>query len=365
MGYEVQISFYEKQADGEDFNRDDLKVKIAKLGDPLTEVAPDHLAAHIMKEFSRSDIWVDKVEIFEWVKKSVSFKEAKGGGVLIGGKKYNPSLNEIMKLAAEAAQPQPQQPLPPQQPQPQPQPQYQQQPQPQQQQSPLILPGQQQQQQQQPMYEQQQPQYQQPPQQYPQQPGRKVWPHEQIQAPAYVQGHPTYAGTQQEAYPAEKQQQLNLQNKTSMAGLRYAERVEVCDPPPELRADIPSLAITPGKQYRIMDEKPVGNPRAPGGRDMAYKIVNDMGKEVYVGCHYFRQPQYVRQETSYLDNTGYLQNTVQYEDHGYEAQQHQPRLLYQNEQPMYRSTANPGAHDPRINQALSRMDAAVRRRTHR
>ena len=333
MGYEVIISFFEKGEDGE-FNKEDPKSKMAILGDPLTRVEPEHLAANIMNEFSRPDVWVEKVEIFEWVKKAVSFKEAKGGGVLIGGKKYNPSLNEIMKLAAESA-------APPQQAAPQP---------PQQQ---LVLPNQQ--------------SMQQMPQQnmgapVQQQPQGKIWPHEQQaagQGPGYFQGEQTYATNSNAAYPGDDQQQrMRLQDKVSAAGLQYAQRIEMCDPPPELTADVRSFSLTPGTRYQILDEQ-----LGPNGRDYVYRVKNDAGREVLVGWHYFRQPQAVRQEVAYADQMGNLQNVASYVDHGVESQQRQPILSYQNEQPLYRSQVDGGSGaDPRVDGMLQKMDAAVQRR---
>lgn len=363
MGFEVHFSFYEKQSNEEDFNREESEIKTSTItiGDPVSDVPPERVAATILKKFTNQNIWIEDVEVFEWIKKKIRYSETKSGGVKLGTKAYNLGLNEIMKWAVGDLPPQqvPQQ-VPQQAPQQAPQqvPQQAQQQAPQQQlilpnQQPMqYTPGQQQEANQQPIAEQ------------------KMWPHEQMAQQSGNQmgqdvqqsiSQGTYASTSSQAYPGQDQQQrMRLQNKVSGAGLQYAQRIEVCDPPPELRNDLSGLALTPGKQYQILDEQ-IG----PNGNGYVYKVVNDRGRELIVGWHYFRQRQAVRQETSYYDNRGNLQTAASYVDQAAAPSTPQPRLLYQNaEAPLYRTTANTSS-DPSMNNMLTRMDAAVQRRTPR
>jgi len=400
VGYEISFHYFEKEEGDEDFNREDeekLKTRSITIGRADEEVPVERVAATIIREYTKQNIWVENVEVNEWVKKSLKCTQTKNG-VRIGAKSYNLGLNEIMKWAVSDTLP----PLPPQQvvvPPPQ---QQQQMAAPQQVASPqpisqpppqLVLPGQQQPLQyldetQQQAQRMPQSLYQQP-QQMPTQAAlpqdayqidqsgrgpineaseaqRKVWPHESLSQQvggdirqAAAQG--TYTTDRNEAYPGqERQPKMRLKQEKSMAGLQYAQRVEVCDPPAALRQDIGRFSLTPGRQYQILDETTTNNPSAVGGTDVMYRVQNDEGREVLLSCHYFRQPQAVRQEQSYYDpHTGMLRTAASYVDHGVESQnyQHQPRLLYQNA-----SDYGGGGVGPMDN-IMSRMDAAVRRRT--
>jgi hypothetical protein len=80
VGFECRFNYHEK-VDGE-YNKDEIKNFSRKIGDPLEDVALERLAAAIMGQYARRDIWILSVEVFEISKKPVSFKETKGGIVL-------------------------------------------------------------------------------------------------------------------------------------------------------------------------------------------------------------------------------------------------------------------------------------------
>ena len=101
MGYEIKFYYFEQEEGSEDFNREELKDRLVKIGDPLGDIQIEKVAATILKEYQKQDVWIDKVEIHEWVKKPLKFSETKSGGVKIGTKAYNLGLNEIMKWAVD------------------------------------------------------------------------------------------------------------------------------------------------------------------------------------------------------------------------------------------------------------------------
>ncbi len=80
MGYECRFSYHEK-VDNE-YNRDEVKTFSRKVGDPLEDVPLEKLAAAVMGQYARRDIFIVGVDVFEISKKQISFKETKGGIVL-------------------------------------------------------------------------------------------------------------------------------------------------------------------------------------------------------------------------------------------------------------------------------------------
>lgn len=87
MGYEVTYFYHERKEEGVGYNTDETKELVRKIGKPHEEVHPERLAAAIMAQLARRDIWVVDVEVYEYTKKKLSFKETKGG-VVIGNRKY-------------------------------------------------------------------------------------------------------------------------------------------------------------------------------------------------------------------------------------------------------------------------------------
>jgi len=85
VGFECRFSYHDK-VDGE-YNREEVKTFSRKIGDPLEDVSLEKLAAAIMGQYARRDIFIVDVEVFEISKKQLSFKETKGG-VVIKNKKF-------------------------------------------------------------------------------------------------------------------------------------------------------------------------------------------------------------------------------------------------------------------------------------
>ena len=88
MGFEIVFHFFEKADDAEDFDREDTKTRSVTIGEALDEVPVEKVAATILKEYQKQNVWIDNVEIHQWVKKSLKFSETKSGGVKIGNKAY-------------------------------------------------------------------------------------------------------------------------------------------------------------------------------------------------------------------------------------------------------------------------------------
>lgn len=85
MGFEVLYSYHEK-TNGE-YNKEETKKLKKRIGDPFEDVPLEKLAAAIMTQYARRDIWVVDVEIFELSKKEISFRESKNG-IIIKNKKF-------------------------------------------------------------------------------------------------------------------------------------------------------------------------------------------------------------------------------------------------------------------------------------
>ena len=99
MGYEVVYHYHEK-IDGK-YNTEEVKFLKKKIGDPFEEVEPEKLAATILGQLARRDIWVVDVEVFELKRKQLSFKEIEGG-IKINNRKYKLGENTSLIIQEEA-----------------------------------------------------------------------------------------------------------------------------------------------------------------------------------------------------------------------------------------------------------------------
>ncbi|RTK93327.1 MAG: hypothetical protein EKK64_10480 [Neisseriaceae bacterium] len=86
MGFEVVYIYHEKIDGG--YDKEETKTFKKKVGDPFEEVPMEKLAASIMSQLARRDIWIIDAEVFELTKKQISFKETKGG-LILKNKKYS------------------------------------------------------------------------------------------------------------------------------------------------------------------------------------------------------------------------------------------------------------------------------------
>ena len=110
MGYEIIYSYHEEMEEG-GYNRAETKTMKKRVGDPFDEVCLDKCAGAILAQLARRDIWVTDVEVYELSKKKITFRQAKGGSVVLRNKKYQMDgaagivSQEIVEAPPQAIQP--------------------------------------------------------------------------------------------------------------------------------------------------------------------------------------------------------------------------------------------------------------------
>lgn len=87
MGYEVILHYYNEISKGE-YDKNNPQTKTLKFGSYNDEVSLDELAKKIIIQMARRNIFIYDVEIFEFIRKKISFKETKDG-ILIKHKKFS------------------------------------------------------------------------------------------------------------------------------------------------------------------------------------------------------------------------------------------------------------------------------------
>ena len=86
MGFELVFKYHEKKDNG--YDTLEQKTFKKKCGDAYEEVPLEKLALLVMGQLARRDVWIVDVEIHEFVKKPISFRETKGG-IVIKNKKFS------------------------------------------------------------------------------------------------------------------------------------------------------------------------------------------------------------------------------------------------------------------------------------
>lgn len=86
MGFEVLYKYHERLETG-GYDKDNTKELKRRVGDAYEDVPLEKVAAAIMQQLARRDIWVVDVSLVEYTRKPVSFKETKGG-IVIKNKKF-------------------------------------------------------------------------------------------------------------------------------------------------------------------------------------------------------------------------------------------------------------------------------------
>lgn len=99
MGFEVKYIYHPRKEEG-GYNTDLKESKVVKVGKPFDNTDIESVAAAIMGQLARRDVWVVDVEICEYTKSDVSFKECKDGkGIMLKNRKF--SFNEAANLVSE------------------------------------------------------------------------------------------------------------------------------------------------------------------------------------------------------------------------------------------------------------------------
>lgn len=94
MGYECVLHYHEEIAKGE-YNKDEMKTKSLKIGSPYDDIPLEMLAGKIMAQLARRNMLIVDVEIFEFAKKKLSYKETEDG-ILIKNKKFGFDDDQII-----------------------------------------------------------------------------------------------------------------------------------------------------------------------------------------------------------------------------------------------------------------------------
>lgn len=97
MGYEVLYSFHPREESGE-YNKAEVKEMRRKVGSAYDDVPLEKLASTVLSQLARRDIWVVGVQIFEYKRQPVHFRETRGG-VVIKNRKFN--LDQNLDLVSE------------------------------------------------------------------------------------------------------------------------------------------------------------------------------------------------------------------------------------------------------------------------
>lgn len=99
MGYEVTITYHPRKDDGT-YNYETKEEKVIKFGNGFDEIPLENLAAGIMSQMARRDVWVIDAKICEFVRKEVAFKECKDGkGIILKNRKF--SFNQSSQMVSE------------------------------------------------------------------------------------------------------------------------------------------------------------------------------------------------------------------------------------------------------------------------
>jgi len=99
MAYEIIFKYYEKIGICDYEKSKELQLK-KTFGDLQSEFPMEKLASVILGQMARRDILVFDVEIYEFTKKKISFKENKNG-IVIKNKKFNLGLDNIVVCEEE------------------------------------------------------------------------------------------------------------------------------------------------------------------------------------------------------------------------------------------------------------------------
>ena len=100
MGYEITYKFHPRLEEGVGYDHEVTEEKQVKVGKPFDDTPLEKCAAAITAQLARRDIWVVDVEVYELVKKQISFKESKDGrGIVLKNKRF--TLSATAELIAE------------------------------------------------------------------------------------------------------------------------------------------------------------------------------------------------------------------------------------------------------------------------
>lgn len=104
MGFEVTFLYHDK-VDGK-YNTNDTKELKKKIGRPVDDTPLEKVASVIMQQLARRDIWVVDVEVYEFSRRKIAFKEStNGGGIILKGRKFGIGGCHVGEIEEEACEP--------------------------------------------------------------------------------------------------------------------------------------------------------------------------------------------------------------------------------------------------------------------
>ena len=95
MAFEIVFKYYECLEDEIDYDKSKVLTYTKNLGDIFENVSLEMLASMVFTQLARRDIFVFDLEIFELVKKKISYKQSKNN-ILIKNKKFGFSGETIV-----------------------------------------------------------------------------------------------------------------------------------------------------------------------------------------------------------------------------------------------------------------------------
>lgn len=96
MGYEVVFSYKEAGEKAGDY-LDEVKKRTCRIGKTTEDVPLENLAARIMSQLARRNILIVDVEIYEYAKKKVSYRES-SDGIVIKNKKFGFASGGVVEV---------------------------------------------------------------------------------------------------------------------------------------------------------------------------------------------------------------------------------------------------------------------------
>lgn len=97
MGYEVVFSYKEATGNPGEYS-DDVKKKNVKIGKTTEEIPLDALAGKVMSQLARRNILIVDVEIYEYAKKRISYREA-SDGIVIKNRKFGFDSGSVVEVS--------------------------------------------------------------------------------------------------------------------------------------------------------------------------------------------------------------------------------------------------------------------------
>ena len=95
MGYE--LIFHYKEAESPGVYKDEIKNKSYKIGKVTEDVGLDVLAGKILAQLARRSILIVDVEIYEYAKKKLNYRET-NDGIVLKNKKFSFDSGVILRL---------------------------------------------------------------------------------------------------------------------------------------------------------------------------------------------------------------------------------------------------------------------------